>query len=389
MLSGSLRYFLLICLCLLLARPIVAVEVARSGVSKPTVAGSSRVENGKTEERLSWHDLRSLDIEGKGWGETSNFYDRLPAKAEGLVRPEVWSLSHHTAGMCVRFITDAREIHARWTLYSPNLAMPHMAATGVSGLDLYVKADQGNWRWLAVGKPVGRTNELPLAQGLPAGKREYLLYLPLYNGITSLELGVPHETLFQAAPKRPAGRDKPLVFYGTSIAQGCAASRPGMVHTALLGRQLDVPVINLGFSGNGKMELELAELLSELDPAVFVLDCLPNINSEVITERTEPFVKKLREKHPHTPILLVEDRTYADAFLNLAHRKRHRTSRQAYHGAFQRLQEAGVVELYYLKGDQLLGDDGEGTVDGSHPNDLGFMRQASEFRKVLEPLLGQ
>ena len=47
-----------------------------------------------------------------------------------------------------------------------------------------------------------------------------------------------------------------------------------------------------------------------------------------------------------------------------------------------------VPHLHYLSGDKLIGDDGEGTVDGSHPTDLGFLRQADvmvEFARVLLP----
>jgi hypothetical protein len=110
------------------------------------------------EEVLVWTDIRELGVEGRGWNETKAFYDRLPAKAEGTVRPPVWSLSRHSAGMHVRFVTDSSVIHARWALTARELAMPHMAATGVSGLDLYAKTDSGQWHWLAVGRPTSQTN---------------------------------------------------------------------------------------------------------------------------------------------------------------------------------------------------------------------------------------
>jgi hypothetical protein len=44
-------------------------------------------------------------------------------------------------------------------------------------------------------------------------------------------------------------------------------------------------------------------------------------------------------------------------------------------------------KLFYLQGDGLLGDDGEATVDGSHPTDLGFLRQADAFAGALTPIL--
>jgi hypothetical protein len=335
----------------------------------------------------SWHDIRRFGVEGRGWNDTKDFYDRLPAKAESRVRQPVWDLSRNSAGMCVRFVTDATAIRARWALTESWLYLPNMTAIGKSGLDLYVKTERG-WHWLAVGQPTAQTNEVVLVENLLPGKREYLLYLPLYNGTKFVELGIPSNATIEPAGPRGPGIRKPIVFYGTSIQQGLSASRPGMVHSAILGRRFNWPTINLGFSGQGKMEPELAGLLAELDPSVYVLDCLPNLVAEEIKERVEPFVRKLRAAHPDTPIVLVEDRTMQDSFL-IAGRMEyyHRKDRAELKLAYERLKAAGVKNLYYIPGDNLFGDDGEGSVDGSHPSDLGFMRQADIFARVLGPLL--
>lgn len=362
-------------------RPVLAISVLLIGFV------TTGAQAPRSSSDLIWTDLRKLDVEGKGWTDTKAPFDRLPAKAEGVVRDAVWNLSRHSAGLCVRFVTDAPEIHAKWTLTSKSLAMPHMPATGVSGVDLYVKADDGTRRWLAVGFPKDQTNEVRLVAGLPKGKREYLLYLPLYNGVSAVELGVPKQFALTKAPARVAGADKPIVFYGTSITQGGCASRPGMVHTAILGRWLDRPVINLGFSGNGRMEVELANLMAEIDPCVYVLDCLPNMGAKEVSERVEPFVRILRKARPSTPILLVEDRSYTNSHLLSGPRERNETSRKALRQAYDNLTKAGVPALFYLEGDALLGDDSEGTVDSSHPTDLGFLRQAEAFAKELRPIL--
>lgn len=338
---------------------------------------------------IHWYDIRPLGLEGQGWTDTKAPFDRLPVKAEKTARPPVWNLSRHSTGLCVRFVTDATTIHARWTVTNKNLAMPHMPATGVSGLDLYVKTPAGKWQWVANGRPTGETTTAQLASGLTAGEKEYLLYLPLYNGVSSVEIGLPKGTTLKKADARPANRKAPIVFYGTSITQGGCASRPGMVHTAIIGRKFDCPVINLGFSGNGTLDLDIAALLGELDAAVFVLDCLPNLTAAQVAERTEPFVKALRKAKPITPILLVEDRTYANAPVLPALAKRNTESRAAYKKAFDALIAGGDKNLFYLTGDKLIGDDGEGTVDGSHPTDLGFMRQADVFAEALKPLLAE
>lgn len=334
-----------------------------------------------------WYDILNLEIEGKGWEQTKAPYDRLPAKAEGVVRSPVWGLSRNSAGLCTRFVTDATTIKARWTLISDRLAMPHMPATGVSGVDLYVKADNGQWRWLSIGQPNAKETTSVLVSGIPAGKREFLLYLPLYNGVSSVEIGIPEESTLAKGPAYDEHHAKPLLFYGTSITQGGCASRPGMVHTAILGRKFARPVINLGFSGNGKMEPEMATLIAELDPAVFVMDCLPNMTPAEVAERVEPFVKTLRQARPVTPILLVEDRNYTNGFLVTAQAVRNRDSQANLRQVYERLRGAGVEGIHYLPATHLLGDDNEGTVDNSHPTDLGFMRQADAFAEALRPIL--
>jgi len=344
----------------------------------------STVENG-----VRWYDIRKLGVEGQGWQDVKLPFDRLPGKAEGKVREAVWNLSRNSAGMCVRFISAAPAIHTRWTVTSERLAMPHMAATGVSGLDLYAHDDQGRWRWVAVAQPKEKTNTVVLANGLKSGAREYLLYLPLYNGVSSVEIGIPEANSLSDAPDYPADHGKPLVFYGTSITHGACASRPGMVHTAILGRRYHQPVINLGFSGNGRMDPEVGELLCELDAAAYIIDCCPNLSGAETAARTKPLVEQLRNARPEPPIVLVEDRRYADAWLITSRSERNDGNHQALKNAFEDLKKSGVKGLYYIPGDDLLGDDNEGAVDGSHPNDLGFVRQAEAFARVLDPLFSR
>ena len=377
-----MRYSLTVILCFFILCVVAPVDNISAGERlDPSLAQV---------DSLYWYDIRHLGVEGRGWDDTKAFYDRLPARAEGVVRAPVWNLSRDSSGMCVRFVTDATTIFARWDLRSEGLSMPHMPATGVSGLDLYVKMADGRWRWLAVGRPNHfPVNTARLVNGIPEGSREYIMYLPLYNGVSNVQIGISEGTTLTKADPRGKGGRKPILFYGTSITQGGCASRTGMVHTAILGRWLDYPVINLGFSGNGRMEPEMAELMAELDPSVYVLDCLPNMNGETVKERVEPFVSIIRKAHPDTPILFVEDRSYSNAFLVGSQRRRNVENRAEMRKAYFHMKEAGVKNLFYLPGDKLLDDDVDnlGTVDSSHPTDLGFMRQSKAFREALEPIL--
>jgi hypothetical protein len=323
-----------------------------------------------------WYDGKLLPLEGKGWENTESYYDRLPASAKDKVRAPVWDLSHDSAGMALRFVTEATGIKVRWTLRNGSLALPHMPATGVSGIDLYMRGDNGRWTFVQNGRPTAKSNE---ASFRVTPGRECLLYLPLYNGVESLMIGVPKDKAL-LKPTASAGREsKPIVIYGTSITQGGCASRPGMAFTAIIRRQLDIPVLNLGFSGNGRMEPEMADLLAELDPAVYVLDCLWNMRPPDVSERLAPFVKKLRSVRPNTPILLVEDCSVS----NTTPTEKGTICRRIY----EDLKAQGVTGLHFLPNRDMLGTDGDGTVDGCHPNDVGMLRQATVFTKSLAAIL--
>jgi hypothetical protein len=160
-----------------------------------------------------------------------------------------------------------------------------------------------------------------------------------------------------------------------------------MVHTAILGRHLDRPVINLGFSGNGRMEPEMADLLAELDPAIYVIECLPNMSAKEVAERTEPLVRILRKARPQAPIVLAEDPTYSHAAVLPEVRQRTAERRAELRKSYDRLMATGVGQLHYLPGDKLYGDDGEATVDGVHATDLGFLRLADAYQPLLTNIL--
>ncbi|MGE3878233.1 MAG: SGNH/GDSL hydrolase family protein [Planctomycetota bacterium] len=336
---------------------------------------------------VAWRDGKELRAEGQGFPGSADAWVRLPAAAADTVPKPVWELAQDSAGIAVRFVTDSQSIRARWTLRRDRIALPHMAASGASGLDLYRREGE-RWRWLAATQPKAKQNSVELIRFADKASQpaEYLCYLPLYNGVESFEIGVDDGATLEPAAPRPATR-KPIVFYGTSITQGASASRPGMCHVAILGRRLDRETINLGFSGNGRMELALADLLAGIDAAIYVVDCLPNMSPEQVGERAEPFVRRLRERRPGVPILLVEDRTFANAHALPKRADDHRRRRAALRAAYDRLRAAGFDRLDYLGGDRLLGDDDDATVDSSHPSDLGFFRQADAFEPVLTALL--
>lgn len=331
---------------------------------------------------MIWHDIRQWGVEGKGWEDTERYYDRLPLRARETVPAVVWDLSHSATGMAARFETDAPEVWGRWQMESETFHIPNFPAAGFSGLDLYAWTRK-SWRWAGAGDGVhGSRHEQALVTGMMPKRRKFLLYLPLKNPVVSVEIGVPEGSTITPIPPR---KRRSLVFYGTSIMQGFFASRAGTVHTALLGRWLNRPVINLGFSGNGRMEMALAGLMAEVSAKVYVLDCVPNMNAEMIRERVEPFVRLLRGCRPKTPIVLVGGRPFTNGWIRPMLLGKERAAAVAYRRAFEKLTVDGIQNIHLVEGDQLFGNDHEASPDGSHPTDLGFHRMA----EVLYPILRQ
>ncbi len=374
----NLKLLIPIVFCML-AQPMVTAQekpAVKIGELDPEMAEKKQADDG-----LSWHDVTAWGVEGRilPADDRQRWFDRFPLMAEKTVTKSVWNLSRHSAGMMVRFKTDATAIHVHYKLLSKNLAMAHMPATGVSGVDLYARDDDGRWRWVQVTRPSAQEVKVKMIDGLAPGFREYAAYLPLYNGVEFMSIGVDASSKFEGLTPRT----KPLVFYGTSITHGACASRPGMVHTAILGRRFDMPVVNLGFSGNGKMDAAVGDFLTQIDAAVYVIDCLPNMNAQSVSEKCIPLVKQIRAAKPKTPIILVEDRRNTNSWIVPARDKHHTANHQALKTVFQTLQAESIPLLYYISGDNLYGDDSEGATDGSHANDLGFMRQANVFEPFL------
>lgn len=345
-----------------------------------------------TREYKTWNPaLDTLKVlEGQGWPrEVKNYYDRLPAKAEQTVRKEVWDLSQQTAGLLVRFRTNADEIIVKYAV-GGGLQMPHMPATGVSGIDMYAKNSDGKWLWCAGKYSFGDTISYKFSNLRSKDEYgnafEYYLYFPLYNTVKWMNISVPKDSVFTplSVPK-----EKPIVVYGTSIAQGGCATRPGLGWTSILSRKLDRPVINLGFSGNGRLEKEVISLLTELDASVYVLDCLPNLTSypqSDVKKRLTESIHELQSKRPGVPILLTEHDSYTDEEMYPEKKKEYQDVNKALREVFDSLSAKGIKNIYYLSKNEIK-QDIETMVDGVHPNDIGMMRYADAYEKTIRTIM--
>ncbi len=328
-------------------------------------------------------------IQNQGWTEEiGKSYQRLPDRAKKVVREPVWGLSENSAGLAIHFYTNATTIEIRYGVKGSH-AMPHMPATGKTGVDLYAVDSDGKWRVATDRYNFGDTISYTFSN-LSQSKYhkhgfEYRLYLPLYNTVTWMKIGVPDSAELRFIPVLA---EKPIVVYGTSIAQGGCASRPGMGWTNILSRKLDYPVVNLAFSGNGPLEKELVDLMDEMDASLYIFDCLPNmgnLSSEEVIRRTLYGVKKLREKHD-APILIVDHIGYRNAELNEGSRETAERMNEASRQAFDSLRRLGVKNIHHLHKDS-INMPMDGCVDNIHPTDLGMQVYADAYEKIVRKIL--
>jgi lysophospholipase L1-like esterase len=334
-------------------------------------------------------------IEGQAWpAEVKGTYDRFPARAEKTLNPHVWNISHSSAGLYVKFKTNATNIVVRYVVKS-SLAMTHMPATGVSGVDLYGIDHNGQLKWAPGTHSFDDTIEyrfsnLVTSAAFAGRNYEYRLYLPLYNTVTWLSIGVPSNNSFDFMPLSP---EKPIVVYGTSITQGACASRPGMAWTAILQQQLDRPLINLGFSGSGRLEMSVIDLMTEIDAKLYVLDCIPNLTARAgytaqeLEKRITTAVKGLKEKRPHVPVLLTaHSGGNNNGLIDTAAQHDFENASQVLRRTFEKLKLAGIMGIYLLSGKD-IGLSVHSTVDGVHPNDVGMMQHAVAYEKIIRSIL--
>ena len=322
---------------------------------------------------VRWVDGRSLAVEGRAFA--ADGFGRLPVSVSNAVPERVWRRGLDSSGFSFRFATDSSSLRFRWSLGKEKLSMGHMPAAGVSGLDVYRRAPGCAWEHVAMGVPTNQTTNLlsvPWRKG-----DECLVYAPLYNALASLEVGVDAGAKVERTASR---RVKPIVFYGTSITQGCAASRPGLAYVNAVGRLLDAPVVNLGFSSEGKMEPVFADLLAGIDAAVYVVDAVWNVTPAEFEARLEPFVRRLKARRPSVPVILsaapVDRSSATDAETEGA-----RTKNRLLAEIASRL--AGEFGDVIRLGDYPGYADAGTTVDGIHPNDRGHAVLAKAFADVL------
>lgn len=304
---------------------------------------------------------------------------RLPARMKDHVREAVWNLAQQPAGGRIRFSTDSEHVGIRAKV-PDNAVMNHITRIGQSGFDVYadsrfmgsVSPDEhgaisAEWR-------VGASRKM----------RNIEISMPLYKPVTIESVGIDDGASIKEP--RPYRLPLPIVYYGTSITQGGCASTPGTTYQSFISRWLDLDFVNLGFSGNGWGEPELAAIVSQIPACCYVIDFWANVPGDQYGARLPGFVGPIRENHPETPVVVVSPFFYAQDANDGSNHDRQRKDAEEF---VKEQQKQGDRNIHLLDGWKLISrDETYGEVDGVHPNSLGFYLIAKGFTPFLKRVLG-
>lgn len=366
---------------------VVSIAMASAAFAPAILRSASPIEGMKTVNALEFRMINS----GYPISEKVDPYLRIPLEYKDSVVSALWNNAICSAGIAIRFASDSRSIGTRYCLKKNN-HMNHMADCGIKGTDLYVLGDNGKWEFVNSVRPANDTLQTGLyVKNLDGRMHEYMIYLPLYDGIRWMEIAVDQDASIQKPqvdnPKASRGK---VVWYGTSILQGGCASRTGMAATNIIQRELGIECVNIATSGQGKMYFPMARALARVDDvAAYVVDPVPNCTLEQCDTLTVRFVNILRKAHPDVPVIMVEGPMYPYWKHDSYFREYLPRKNAAFRKCYEQLKKENPRNLYYVTWENLNGYEGEGTVDGIHCTDLGFRSYADKLEPVLRKALGR
>ena len=380
---------------ILLALLFITSSNLKAAISIPTTQTTNNEK--QPTEQWAWYNPMAEAIpplHGRAWNNEIGVasFSRLPERMKPTLPPAVYRLSKQSAGISVRFITNSRNICVRMKLAN-RLSLSNMSGLNESGVDLYAVMPHGVFHWVGTHQHYRfERSDADTAKfyyrDIDANSPiEYQLYLPNYNTVNLLEVGTDEGSTFQfVAPST----EKPIVVYGSSIIQGASPSRSGLSITNMVQRNLNMPIVNLGFSGNCFMEPALFKALAEIDARVYVIDPIPNSHrfaeSEIVKRITEG-VNILRQKD-NTPIVLVQNYVASDKLMMKTSYASYLAGSASVLKAYKALKQHGVKNIFLLEKEKIvLGE--EGMIEGSHPNDFGSLVYARAYTDMLKKVLAR
>ena len=336
---------------------------------------------------IRWVDATQLPIEGRPFDNKAEYYCRLPERAKNdPALAKIQYASHFPAGMCYRFKTDSTVLKVEWTLGSRCNYGWNSTPCLNNGIDMYRWYEGRGWWYVATGKP-GATQDVNTLTVPWKPGAACMVYLPIGARVKSVRFGIDEGAKIEPLGPRRSGVDKPVVVYGTSMAHGYCSSRPGMTWSAIVARRMDVPFVNQGYNGQGRLEPPMAGLLAEIDASAYCFLTLGwNMTLEEAEERFPKFLKELHSKRPDVPILLGEHYYVYGLDYGDGNPKNEFIARLV--ADLKREDPAFWANLYIVKMSDMFVADGDGTTDTVHVNDRGAWQIAEAFGNMLSKALG-
>ncbi|MEO0651628.1 MAG: SGNH/GDSL hydrolase N-terminal domain-containing protein [Planctomycetota bacterium] len=334
----------------------------------------------------AWTELADLDVDGHGWDTGTEPFERLPSKYAERLDPATWSASRAPAGLSVDFATDSPRLTLAWVA-NP---VASQAPLGPDGFDLYLRSGVA-WRHVRVlaprGEP-GSAEAIVVFDGLPSEERVFRLYLPLGSRVSDVRLGVDPTASLESWTAPARAGEHPVVLFGGLDAAGAGASRAGRALPAQLARRIDRDVLNLGLPSERLLDLDFGALLAELNACLFVFDLMRDVDAETLGEGLEPFINGLRRARPWASVLVIDAPDPPAAALDPALAAEFARRRETQRRVVDELGANGVVGVYHLQADGLVGEGDEWSADGWLRGDVGLDHSVELLVEGLRPILG-
>ena len=331
---------------------------------------------------VEFYDIKNppFDVYGLYDYKNQDMYLRMPREVAAEVSEGVFKLNREPTGGKIRFTTDSDYIAIKTVMDYVGYA-PHYTLIEAAGFDVYINVD-GRERLAGVFIPPHgtKTGFESVVKFREKGTKEVTVYFPIHCLVREVYIGIaPGATL---GGGRKYINKKTVVCYGSSITHGTGCTRPGLSYPNMLSRRLNIDVLNLGFSGNCKGEIRMAEYIAGLDMAALVYDYDHNAPTpEYLEETHEPFFKYIRERHPKLPIIMLSRPNIFS----------HSRCRDIIYKTYENALKSGDKNVYFIDGSEYLKQYGfdDGIVDCIHPNDLGYSVMADNIQKHLEKVIAE
>lgn len=334
-----------------------------------------------TAKNLKWVNALDLGIQGRTLPCEKSPYHRFDAQHYGFTDKTIIDYAKMSSGLYVAFKTNSSQVSADWT-NTPRQVGDNRTGTMQLSVELYVKLD-GKWQFANVARIDTRAERnhrvRSVIKNLPEGEKECILYLPMWCEITELKVGVDSDATIVGTPAPFRHR---VIVHGSSITHGASAARAGLSYTAQFARNLNIDFINFGFSGKCKMQSEFLEALKDCEADAFLFDAFSNPSDEEVKERLKGFVEGLVKAHPGKPLIFLQ--TPIPSILDTAKSKKRENHNTLVREMMLPLTKK-YKDVYFLEVENVVGE--EGTIDGTHPNDLGFYRLVNAYQPKISKIL--